>query len=191
MVAWDLIPLEDFKSGRSDLPYFDRIEMLGIRMEEMAEKENHPTLIKIVGTIPIDDMDQAGELFKQALANGEEGIIVKNGDSPWEDKRSKFQVKMKAELEADLLVTEWNEGTGKNEGLLGSVTAVSKDGALEVNVGSGFNDEDRKMKPEDIVGKIISVKYNEVIQDKKKDKKSLFLPIFQEVRLDKTEADVL
>ena len=47
------------------------------------------------------------------------------------------------------------------------------------------------MKPEDIVGKIITVKYNEVIQDKKKDKKSLFLPIFVEIRLDKTKADIL
>jgi len=98
---------------------------------------------------------------------------------------------MKAELEADLLVTEWNEGTGRIQGLLGAVTCVSEDGKLEVNVGSGFNDEDRKMKPEDIVGKIITVKYNEVIQDKKKDKKSLFLPIFVEIRLDKTKADIL
>jgi hypothetical protein len=45
------------------------------------------------------------------------------------------------------------------------------------------------MVAEDIVGKIITVKYNEVIQDKNKDKKSLFLPIFEEIRLDKTVAD--
>jgi glucose/arabinose dehydrogenase len=74
---------------------------------------------------------------------------------------------------------------------MGSVTCVTKDGKLEVNVGSGFNDEDRKMKPEDIVGKIITVKYNEIIQDKNKNKKSLFLPIFEEIRLDKTKADIL
>ena len=96
---------------------------------------------------------------------------------------------MKAELEADLLVTEWNEGTGRIEGLMGSVTCGSADGGLEVHVGSGFNDEDRKMVAGDIVGKIITVKYNEVIQDKNKDKKSLFLPIFEEIRLDKNVAD--
>jgi ATP-dependent DNA ligase len=98
---------------------------------------------------------------------------------------------MKVELEADLLVTGWNFGTGKIAGLMGSVTCITADGGVEVGVGSGFNDEDRKMLPEDIVGKIITVKYNEVIQDKNKNTKSLFLPIFVELRLDKTQADII
>ena len=191
MIAWDLIPLDDFKSLRCDIPYFDRLEILGIRIDESYNTSEEGELIRIVPTFPIDNFEQAQELFNLALSDGEEGIILKNGDSLWEDKRSKNQVKMKAELEADLLVTTWNEGTGRIEGLMGSVTCVSKDGGVEVNVGSGFNDEDRKMKPEDIVGKIITVKYNEVIQDKNKGKKSLFLPIFEEIRLDKTEADII
>ena len=191
MFAWDLIPMDDFKNLKSDVPYFDRLEVLGIRLDEAYNASEMGDLIRLVPTIPVETYEESEELFRLALDSGEEGVIVKNGDSPWEDKRSKYQVKMKAELEADLLVTEWNEGTGRIQGLLGAVTCVSEDGKLEVNVGSGFNDEDRKMKPEDIVGKIITVKYNEVIQDKKKDKKSLFLPIFVEIRLDKTKADIL
>ena len=191
MFAWDLIPMEDFKNSKSDVPYFDRLEVLGIRLEEAYNSSEVGDLIKLVPTIPVENFEQANDLFQIALAAGEEGIILKNGDSPWEDKRSKYQVKMKAELEADLLVTEWNEGSGRIEGLMGSVTCVSADGKLEVSVGSGFNDEDRKMVAEDIVGKIITVKYNEIIQDKNKNKKSLFLPIFEEIRLDKTKADIL
>lgn len=191
MVAWDLIPLNDFKNGESKIPYFDRLEVLGIRMTETHNVSEVGSLIKIVGTMPVDDIDQANELFQAALADGEEGIILKNGDSPWEDKRSKYQVKMKAELEADLLVIDWIEGHGRLKGMMGSVTCQSADKLLEVNVGSGFNDEDRKMNPDDIIGKIITVKYNEIIQDKKKKKKSLFLPIFQEIRLDKSKADIL
>jgi ATP-dependent DNA ligase len=190
MVAWDLIPLEDFKALKCTVPYFDRIGVLMVRMSEV-DNFQPIQLIRCIDSIPVDDIDQVNMLFKQALDNGEEGIILKNGDSPWEDKRSKYQVKMKAELEADLLVTEWNEGSGRIEGLMGSVTCVSADGKLEVSVGSGFNDEDRKMVAEDIVGKIITVKYNEIIQDKNKNKKSLFLPIFEEIRLDKTKADIL
>lgn len=190
LIAWDLIPLEDFKSLKCDIPYFDRLDVLRQRMEEVSNTLEEQ-LIVIQETTFVDTFEQAQELFNEALSNGEEGVIVKNGDAPWEDKRSKYQVKMKAELEADLLVTEWNEGSGRIKGLMGSVTCVTKDGGLEVSVGSGFNDEDRKMKPEDIIGKIITVKYNEVIQDKRKDKKSLFLPIFEEIRLDKTEADII
>ena len=191
MIAWDLIPMDDFKIGHSNVPYFDRLEVLGIRLEEAYNTSPDGDLIKLVPNIPVENIEQANELFQIALNNGEEGIILKNGDSPWEDKRSKYQVKMKAELEADLLVTAWNEGTGRIEGKMGSVTCVSADGGLEVNVGSGFNDEDREMVAEDIVGKIITVKYNEVIQDKRKSTKSLFLPIYIETRLDKSKADIL
>ena len=188
LVAWDLIPLDDFKALRCDIPYFDRLDVLRQRMDEVSNTFDKQ-LIEIQTTAFVDNFEQAQLLFNEALSDGEEGVIVKNGDSPWEDKRSKYQVKMKAELEADLLVTEWNEGTGRIEGLMGSVTGGSADGGLEVHVGSGFNDEDRKMVAGDIVGKIITVKYNEVIQDKNKDKKSLFLPIFEEIRLDKNVAD--
>lgn len=157
-------------------------------MNDVSNISKHQ-LIAIQETQTVTDFEGAQALFNDALESGEEGVIVKNGDAPWESKRSKFQVKMKAELEADLLVTEWNEGSGRIKGLMGSVTCVDLNGNLEVNVGSGFNDEDRKMVAEDIVGKIITVKYNEVIQDKRSSTKSLFLPIFEEVRLDKNVAD--
>jgi len=183
MTAWDIIPLDDFKAGKSDTPYSERFASLALI--ELDDK------VRIVDNYNADDMEEVQSLFKDSLAKGEEGVIVKNMNSIWEDKRSKGQVKMKVELEADLLVTAWNEGTGRIKGLMGSVTVVSADGGVEVNVGSGFNDEDRKMLPEDIVGKIITVKYNEIIQDKNCNTKSLFLPIFIEIRLDKSSADIL
>ena len=188
LIAWDLIPLAEFKAGKSEIPYFKRLEVLKTRMNDVSNISKHQ-LIAIQETQTVTDFEGAQALFNAALESGEEGVIVKNGDAPWESKRSKFQVKMKAELEADLLVTEWNEGSGRIKGLMGSVTCVDSNGNLEVNVGSGFNDEDRKMVAEDIVGKIITVKYNEVIQDKRSSTKSLFLPIFEEVRLDKNVAD--
>ena len=143
----------------------------------------------ILKTAMVASYDDAEVIFNEALADGEEGVIVKNGDSPWENKRSKYQVKMKAELEADLLVEAVNDGTGKYKGLVGSLACTSKDGTLKVNVGSGLTDEDRKKDPDEFIGKIVSVKYNEKIQDKNSSVSRLFLPIFQEVRLDKTEAD--
>ena len=163
---------------------------MGERMDEVFNvQEKH--LVNILPALPIDDYEQAEVLFNDALANGEEGVIVKNGDSPWENKRSKYQVKMKAELEADLLVEAVNDGTGKYEGLVGSLSCTTKDGNLKVNVGSGLTDEDRKKDPDEFIGKIVSVKYNEKIIDKNSENWSLFLPIFQELRLDKSEADNL
>ena len=194
--CWDMIPLEDFKNGICEIPYFDRVDILRERMEGVISggyshkaKEDH--LISILQTETVGSYADCEEIFNEALEAGEEGIIVKNGDSPWEDKRSKYQVKMKAELEADLLVEGFLEGTGKYEGLVGSLSCTTKDGSLKVNVGSGLSDEQRKMDPNEFIGKIISVKYNEKIKDKNSEHWSLFLPIFQELRLDKTIPDNL
>jgi ATP-dependent DNA ligase len=188
MACWDMIPLEDFRKGFCALPYFDRLKVLDDRMYEVSNFID-TQLVSILPAFPIENYEQAEDLFQEALEKGEEGIIVKNGDAPWEDKRSKFQVKMKAELEVDLLVEGILEGSGKYEGLVGSLSCTSKDGTLKVNVGSGLNDEDRNRDPEDFIGKIISVKYNEKIKEKNSESWSLFLPIFQELRLDKSEAD--
>tara|TARA_Y100000590_G_scaffold452561_1_gene595946 strand:- start:4726 stop:6102 length:1377 start_codon:yes stop_codon:yes gene_type:complete len=189
-VCWDMIPLEDFKEGLCKIPYFDRLDVLRERMDGVYNaQEDH--LISILQTETVGNYAGCEEIFNEALEAGEEGVIVKNGDSPWEDKRSKYQVKMKAELEADLLVEGVVEGTGKYAGQVGSLVCTTKDGNLRVNVGSGLSDEQRKKDPDEYIGKIVSVKYNEKIKDKNSDYWSLFLPIFQELRLDKTVADNL
>lgn len=36
LIAWDLIPLEDFKSLKCDIPYFDRLDVLRQRMDEVS-----------------------------------------------------------------------------------------------------------------------------------------------------------
>jgi hypothetical protein len=108
----------------------------------------------------------------------------------WEDKRSKDQVKFKAELECDLMIVGWEEGTGKNKGRLGALICESADGAIRVNVGSGYTDEQRQEYVVDyVVGKVATVKYNARIQDKAGNVESLFLPTFIELREDKRIAD--
>ncbi len=60
---------------------------------------------------------------------------------------------------------------------------------LEVGVGTGYNDQQRKDYDKSYVGKICSVQYNEIITSRDRDTKSLFLPVFVEFRDDKEEAD--
>ena len=72
---------------------------------------------------------------------------------------------------------------------LGAIICESADGIIKVNVGSGFNDEHRKSyKEKDILGKIVSIKYNARIKNKSGEE-SLFLPVFVEIREDKDSAD--
>jgi hypothetical protein len=144
-----------------------------------------------IWTKPLVDYPAFREKFTEYFTAGFEGIILKDTTAIWENKRSKSLIKFKGELECDLKVVGWEEGTGKNVGKLGALVCESADGVIRVNVGSGFNDEDRNsIKAADVIGKIVAVKYNARIKNKSEGAtESLFLPIFLEIREDKTQAD--
>jgi len=179
---WDVIPFTDFQTGHCDTPYGDRFHML--------EQMELPVRISLIENIEVATEDEAHHIFEEYFQRGEEGIILKDINAPWEDKRVKHQVKFKGELECDLKCVDWQEGTGKNVGKLGALVLESDDGVVKVNVGSGFTDEQRdKYTREETVGKIVAVKYNARIQDKKTLQHSLFLPVFLELREDKAIAD--
>ena len=147
--------------------------------------------IQVAPIVIVNSIEEAQELYQKKLAEGEEGLVLKDPKGPWEDKRVKHQVKMKAELEADLRVTGFLPGSGKYEGKIGSLMVESGDREVRCSVGTGLTDEERSLDPSEFLGKIVAVKYNALIEDKKTDQKSLFLPVFMEIREDKTVADTL
>lgn len=181
---WDVIPFDTFNKGKGDLPYSQRFADL-IRLHSLAKDSR----VAIVETETVQNIDEARDLFEQYLAAGQEGIILKTKDMIWEDKRSKHQIKFKGELECDLEVIDWVEGTGKNVGRMGALVLASADRAVKVGLGTGFSDDDRNRIGRDCIGRIVAVKYNARITDKKSDTDSLFLPVYIEFRDDKDVAD--
>ena len=181
---WDVIPYGDFVKGVCNVPYHTRWETVSTLVSEQSAENKR---IWTVYTVEVDNIDTANEEFQRLLAEGFEGIILKDRNGKWEDKRTKSQIKFKGELECDLKIVGIQPGTGKYEGMLGAILCESADGVIKVSVGSGFNDSQRKQGDE-LVGKIVAVKYNARITNKEGDQ-SLFLPIFIEVRNDKDTAD--
>ena len=183
---WDMIPYEDFKIGCCSLSYKDRFELV----------QNLPIggRIKIVKFHNVETLDNAREIFEYYLNQGEEGIILKDLSGKWEDKRVKHQLKFKAELDCDLEVVGYEEGTGKYVGKLGALVCRSRStdqDVLEVSVGSGFDDASRDSLwniRNSLVGRIVAVTYNAKITNKQGGI-SLFLPRFVELREDKDIAD--
>ena len=180
---WDLIPYDAFTKGSCIVPYGQRWESLCIMMDT-----KQPVKIGLVDSWEVDNYTEAQTLFEGLLSQGQEGIILKDRQGKWEDKRTKSQIKFKGELECDLKIVGIQAGTGKYEGMLGAILCESKDGIVKVSVGSGFNDEHRQTYGDELIGKIVAVKYNARITNKDGEE-SLFLPIFVEVREDKTVAD--
>lgn len=190
-IIWDAIPYSNFVTGIYNLPYKDRLEKLSLALNNFKirfSQLNH--LISLVHTEIVEDPFIVDKLFKKFLKEGHEGLILKSMTGIWEDKRSKEQIKLKAELECDLRVVNWINGTGKNENRLGALVLESEDNLIRVNVGSGFSDEQRDIYTKDyVIGKIATVKYNARIKDKANNVESLFLPTFVELREDKNSAN--
>ena len=184
--VWDLIPYVQFIDGYCQTPYSKRFSTLEAIVNKQSSKNKK--IWAVTSTI-VQTLEEAQGIFQEYLSLGYEGIILKDGNGVWEDKRSKTQIKFKGELECDLKIVAVEEGSGKAVGMLGAIVCESADGIVKVNVGSGFNDAQRKQYwKENLVDKIVAVKYNARIKNKTGDE-SLFLPVFIELRDDKDVAD--
>jgi len=178
---WDLIPYDDFIKGKCN-------DMYVIRWDNLLACPIKSKKIHFVETFFVNSLNAAQEIFEQYLADGYEGIILKDTRGIWEDKRTKQQIKFKGEQECDLKIVGIQPGTGKYTGMLGAILCESADGILKVDVGSGFSDAQRQSFKNEIIGKVAAVKYNMRIKNKQGEE-SLFLPILIEIRDDKTVAD--
>lgn len=179
-VVWDIV---DFSSK---IPYSERLTTLNRRFRD-AFQAQFSTNIWMVKNVVVNSEVEAASFYDQERVAGQEGAILKNMHTVWVPKRTKDQGKMKAVEEADLEVIGWEYGTGKNCERMGNLICATSDRKLVVGVGTGFSDEERDQGFTE--GDIVTVRYNEIIKDKKSDTFSLFLPRFIERRFDKKIAN--
>jgi DNA ligase-1 len=135
----------------------------------------------------VHNIADAQGAYEHLISQGYEGAMLKHANSTYDFKRSASWVKMKETKTADLTCVGHLFGTGKYEGMIGSLVCkgIVEGVPVEVAVGSGLTDDDRAKKPTSYIGKTIEVKYNTVVQDKNGNTSSLFLPRFSCVRFDK------
>jgi hypothetical protein len=184
--VWDAIQYVMFQDSYCDTTYARRFSKLKTILDVIPFST--PKKIWMVTNTIVETIEEATAIFEDYLSSGYEGIILKDGSGVWEDKRAKHQIKFKGELECDLKIVGTEPHKKKPE-WLGAIICESSDGVVKVNVGSGFKEHHRiNLKSEDLIGKIVAVKYNARIKNKQGED-SLFLPIFVEVRDDKDDAD--
>ncbi len=168
--CFDAFPIEVFQSLRSkpnpSQPY-------KIRYKELRE-------VYILAELGVDDgivmppsyivntFEQITEIYDSVRARGEEGLILKRLDGLYHPRRNVDWMKMKGQVEEDVIITGAEEGTGKYEGMLGALIIDFK--GVEVNIGSGFSDDERRTiwiehGTGTIVGQVIEVWFHEVTPD--------------------------
>ena len=186
LVIFDVFPLEEFWTGKSKDSYYKRKQFL-LEIKEDIEMFDEVKNVEVVqmcyeGT----DHSQIWKWLDYAEENDWEGIIL-NLDTPYECKRTKSLIKVKKFFSCDIKCTGIEEGAGRNKGTLGALVCDYK--GFPVNVGSGFSGENSKLilqHPEDVIGKIVTVKYKE--ETKNKDGGiSIQFPVFETVRFDKID----
>jgi DNA ligase 1 len=171
LVLFDILPLSEFRSGSSVLGQRRRSNLLK-SMKSIFDKIGS---IDIVEQVEVNLDELVGELqFKdftrQAIDKNYEGILIKDPDAKYECKRSTAWLKQKPYLEVSLTVDQVEEGTGKNLGKLGALVCSGLDDGklIQVNVGSGFTDQDRDEfynNKEFLIGQVVEVRADAVTQN--------------------------
>lgn len=174
----------------SDTPYIQRRELLN-EHESTNDTRILPTLY--VG----DNLSTFDELLLHITSMGGEGIMLNRLERNYENKRTDALLKYKMVQTMDMAVVGILPGEGKYEGCVGALTCELKteDGKhIVCAVGSGLTDTARMMwanHPEFIVGKIVTIGYHEITQDRANigtNEYSLRFPRLITVREDKKES---
>ncbi len=185
---WDIVPDKEYWSGGySTLNNYQRYEKIIQYVSEVNSARVHAIQCKTVFS-----KQEALEHYEQLRKQGKEGTVLKNTAGKWKDHTSPDCCKMKNVSDCDVEITGFNYGTGKFKNKVGAILYKSACGRLTGKVGTGLADDLRSpafIKSQ--VGKIMTLNFESVIKNKNKEEYSLFLPVFVEIREDKSEADTL
>ncbi|QDP59559.1 MAG: putative DNA ligase [Prokaryotic dsDNA virus sp.] len=209
-VVWDAIDYEDYFRGFSGVPYHERFALSQSIVSSIGSDS-----ISSIETHEVSSIEEAKELSISYIDEGFEGIVLKNSNAPWEDTRSKHQVKFKAVIDFALRVVGYYPHK-KNPNKLGGLILESECGMLRTDCGSGFKDKDTDAKTKlriplderhehdrellmvmaekgELEGMIVAGECNGVSSNKNakegEPKYSLHFPIFKYFRFDKESAD--
>lgn len=156
-------------------------------------------LLPVLETVTKNNIE---EVVKQWLKNiedrGGEGVMINDGSSTYQHKRTDVLLKVKSTYTMDMRVVDYELGTGKYEGLIGALYCEARDGDIlySCKVGSGLSDDERAAWSEDdtmIVGKIVEVAFFSTSQCKNAEgtlEYSLRFPRFKGIRKDKDTTSV-
>ena len=168
--VFDLIPVTDFRRGHYNMQQNRRLDVL-----EKLTPSLDSGLVQLMPGITVDlDLAEGHDIMRRfaedSVAQGYEGIMIKDLEAPYECRRSSFWMKWKPVITVDLDVVDMEEGTGKNLGRLGALVCEGVDNGrrIRVNVGSGLSDSDRDqywMARDSVLGRVVEVQADAVTQN--------------------------
>jgi len=188
---WDYVTLDEYSRGKdkkNKTTYNQRFTDL---IDYVVEDSN----IKIIETHSINNLQEALEYTSKWMNQGLEGAILKDQNNIFIDHTSPTQLKLKLEIDAEVRVTGFLEGTPgtKREKTFGSITFENDEGTIKGST-SGFTDkqlEDFNSRRNELIGKVYTVQFNDITKGRNNNFYALSHPRFVEFREDKDTTDTL
>lgn len=192
--VWDTISIDEYFNKSSKTPYLNRLGNV-----ERIIREGGSTMVKMIESRMVHSYKEAMDHFQEVLATEvdgvpQEGTILKSETGDWKDGKPTWQIKMKLEMDVDLVIVGFNYGTKgtKNENVISSLNCETSDGLLKTRP-QGIKEDMMKFITENqdnLMGKVVQVKCNGLSHDKDGNY-SLLYPAFMMVREDKNTCDSL
>lgn len=117
--------------------------------------------LRLVKTESVRSEADVAAVFKDYRKQGYEGLMLRNNDAKYENKRSYNLQKVKEFDDAEFRIVGVVEGKGKLQGLLGAFVCVTEDGTeFEVKM-AGNQEETKKFLHDESLwkGKFLTVQY--------------------------------
>ena len=191
LILFDIIPLSAFRSGEYKVAQQDRHTALCELIPHLSSITQG--VVEVEPKLIVDlDTEQGKQTFREfnrsALDAKLEGIMVKDPQASYKTKRSDAWLKQKPFQTFDLRIVAIEEGQGKFEGVMGALICEGTDDGkfIRVNVGSGFDDGQRKDiwdKRSQMIGQVVEIKTDIVTKSADSDNVySLRFPVFVRFR---------
>ena len=187
--VWDYLTDEDYLE-KTKTPYYSRFESLS----DIIEK-HESNRVKLVPNHEVNSIDEALKYVSDWMEQGLEGGVLKDKNNVFKNGTSGTQLKIKLKVDAEMRITGFTDGTigTKREGKIGAIQFSNDEGTIKGQC-SGFSDEELDLftkNKDNLIGRIISVEFNDIVKSENNDYYALSHPRFIEIRNDKDETDTL
>jgi hypothetical protein len=192
---WDWVPHEEYEKARAKdkknpctLLYKERFKIL---TETVKESNN----VELIESHEVNTIAEALKYVCDWMNMGFEGGVLKAWDMPFKDGTSNKQLKIKLKIDAEVRITGFTEGSGKNADYFGAITFETDDKQIKGKVGVSSMTEDLRdwfhTHRTEVTGKIMTVQFNDITEGRNSDHYAFSHPRFIEIRDDRDDTDTL
>ena len=196
--CWDCVGQSEYSRAvnkiKGKVPYNKRWQIVQrLFPNHTANPLTNP--VRAIESINVTNMTDALKFTAEVMNRGLEGTIIKERDAVFRDGTSLQQLKLKLEIDVEVRVTGFHEGTPGTvrEKTFGAMIFETDDGEIKGRTSGFTNDqlEDFNSRREELIGEIMTVTCNDITKGRDNDYHALSHPRFVEFREDRDDTDTL